>query len=112
MPAPNPSPPLNPAAVIDRYFLEHRAKVLDLAAFLDRVDRATAAAPDRGGATATDPRLAALRDALALLIDGRPERARRVLELWSDPTPHPIDRAGGKGAAGIWPGYGELEPGL
>ncbi len=29
---------LSPDEVVDQYFLEHRAKLLDLAAFLDRVD--------------------------------------------------------------------------
>ena len=32
--------PLDPDKVIERYFLEHRAKLIDLAAFLDRIDRA------------------------------------------------------------------------
>ena len=31
--------PMSRSAVIDAYFLEHRAKLIDLAAFLDRVDR-------------------------------------------------------------------------
>ena len=30
---------MNQKEIIDRYFLEHRAKVLDVAAFLDRIDR-------------------------------------------------------------------------
>ena len=31
---------LTKGQVLDRYFLEHRAKLIDIAAFLDRVDRA------------------------------------------------------------------------
>jgi hypothetical protein len=42
----------------------------------------------------------AFRRALALLQDGRPERARRVLELLSDPSAEPVARAGMKGATG------------
>lgn len=96
--------------MIDRYFIEHRAKVLDLAAFLDRVDRALPAAPADGGegsidAGRADFRLESLRAAIELLLDGRPERARRVLELWSDPSSDPIERAPTKGAAGAWPGF-------
>ena len=34
-----PKTPLTEQEVIEAYFLEHRAKVLDIAAFLDRVDR-------------------------------------------------------------------------
>ena len=81
--------------IVDRYFLEHRAKVLDVAAYLDRLDRA----PDAGEAR-DDFRTGALRRAIAVLIDGRPERARRVLELLSDPSSEPIPVAGTRGALG------------
>jgi len=90
--------PMRRADVVDRYFLEHRAKVLDIAAFLDRVDRAAG-----DGGRVEDFRMTALRRALALLDDGQPERAKRILELFSDPTTEPIERAGAKGATGTWP---------
>jgi hypothetical protein len=45
----------------------------------------------------------ALKAAVALLLDGKPERARRVLELWSDRSSEPIDRAPMKGALGAMP---------
>lgn len=92
--------PLTRHEVIDTYFLEHRAKVLDLAAFLDRLDRAASGAPAAGD----DFRIAALLRALAIVTDGRPERARRVLETWSDLTTTPIASAAGmKGAFGACP---------
>ncbi len=81
--------------VIDRDFLEHRAKLIDLAAFLDRCERAEGC---------DDFRLRALRAAIPLLIDGQSERARRVLESFSDPTSEPIPEAPGKGASGAWEG--------
>lgn len=96
--------PLNRSQVIDLYFMEHRAKLLDIAAFLDRVDRA---APDTPQPTQNEPqdfRLRALREAIALLNDGQGDRARRMLELFSNPTLEPIAKAPGKGAAGVWPG--------
>ena len=83
---------MNRAEVVDAYFMEHRARLLDIAAFLDRVDR-SGAGPD-------DFRMEAFRRAVALLQDGRPERARRILELLSDPSMEPIARAGMKGATG------------
>ena len=86
-------PPLTKRAVVDRYFLEHRAKVLDIAAFLDRIDRAQ-------GEGADDYRRAALEACCAILTDGKPERARRVLELLSDHTAEPIAKAPMKGATG------------
>ena len=38
--------PVPPDEVIGRYFLEHRAKLLDIAAFLDRVERAGGSGDD------------------------------------------------------------------
>lgn len=93
------TPPYSREQAIDLYFIEHRGKLLDIAAFLDRVDRA---APK--GAVAEDFRVAAFRRALAVLSDGKPERARRVLEALSDPTNEPIAAAGTKGATGAYPG--------
>lgn len=83
--------------VIDLYFMEHRAKLIDLAAFLDRMDRA--ASKERSD----DFRVTAFRQALAILSDGKPERARRVLELFSDHSTQPIAKAPMKGALGAAP---------
>lgn len=85
--------------VVDLYFLEHRAKLIDIAAFLDRVDRA----PARDGGE-TDFRVEAFRRALAILSDGDPDRARRVLEALSDHSTDPIESAADmKGAFGACP---------
>jgi hypothetical protein len=94
--------PLSSTQVVERYFLEHRAKLIDIAAFLDRIDRAST---DRGLAADDDFRAMQFRQALAVLGDGEGERARRVLEVFSDPTLEPIPSAAGmKGASGAWPG--------
>ena len=81
--------------VLDLYFMENRAKLIDIAAFLDRVDRA-------GGAE--DFRLDAFKQAMRELSSGQSERARKVLLSLSDPTAEPIEKAPGKGAVGAWPG--------
>jgi hypothetical protein len=91
---------LSHAEMVDAWFLEHRAKVLDLAAFLDRLDRAEDAASD-------DFRVAALHAAIAILIDGQGDRARRIQMLLSDQTTEPIDAAPMQGAFGAPP---EVEP--
>ena len=91
-----PSVPIDRTAVVDRYFIEHRAKVIDIAAFLDRIDRA---AP-RHSANSRDFRQDALLRAVAILLDGKSERARRVLESFSDPSTEPIEKAPMKGALG------------
>ena len=84
--------PMTRAQVVDAYFMEHRARLLDVAAFLDRVDRA--------GAGGDDFRMRAFRHCVGILSDGRPERARRILEHLSDPTSAPVAKAGMKGATG------------
>ena len=81
--------------VLDLYFMESRAKLIDLAAFLDRVDRATGEA---------DFRLASFKEAMRCLANNEPERARNVLRALSDPTIEPIEKAPGKGAVGAWIG--------
>lgn len=96
-----PSLPLSRESVVDRYFLEHRAKVIDVAAFLDRVDRARPAS----ASGVEDARLRSLRAAVAILVDGQAERARRILELLSDPSTEPIAKAPMKGARGAWEGF-------
>ena len=68
---------------------------IDLAAFLDRLDRSSGDA---------DFRLAAFRQAMGELQGAEPERARRVLMALSDPTTEPLAAAPGKGACGAWGG--------
>ncbi len=82
-----------PRAVVDQGFIPVRAKLIEVAAFLDRVERY---------GSANDFRCAALREAAALLIDGKPERARRMLEKLSDPTTEPEAASSGKAALGAW----------
>lgn len=84
-------------AVVDRYFMEHRAKLLDVAAFLDRIDRTEAPAE-----ADDDFRVEAMQHAIQLLVDEKGDRAKRVLELFSDPTNTPIDKAPMKGADGAY----------
>ncbi len=92
-----PHEPMTRSQVIDRYFLEHRAKLIEVAAFLDRVDRA----PARGGES-VDYRVTALKAVTAVLGDPKPDKAKRVLELLSDPTDQPIATAPDKGASGAY----------
>ncbi|MBM3855321.1 MAG: hypothetical protein FJ399_19565 [Verrucomicrobia bacterium] len=79
--------------MVDHGFIAVRAQLLEVAAFLDRVER---------HGVADDFRCAALRSAAALLVDGRPERARRLLEHLSDPTTVPVPAARGQSAVGAW----------
>ena len=96
-----PASSLGAEDIVSRYFLEHRAKLIDIAAFLDRVDRAG----DGESVAADDFRMRSLRAGIELLLDGRPERARRILEILSDPSDTPIDKAPMKGATGAWESF-------
>ncbi len=97
-----PSIPADRKRVLDLYFLEHRAKLLDLAAFLDRYDRA-------GGEG--DFRIDAFREAVKILTEPAPGRARRVQEALSDQSADPVAAAPGKGALGAAPPGGASKGG-
>ncbi|MBL9202845.1 MAG: hypothetical protein JNL39_20205 [Opitutaceae bacterium] len=92
-PTRGPVPTAAARAVVDHGFIPVRAKLIEVAAFLDRAER---------HAIADDFRVAALRDAAELLVDGKPERARRILEQLSDPTTEPEAVSSGKAALGAW----------
>ena len=77
--------------LLDLQFIETRQKLLDLAAFLDRIDRA-------GGEG--DFRIEALRAALPVLLEARGDRAKAILEALSDPTTEPVPQATIQGAFG------------
>ncbi|MCE9619512.1 MAG: hypothetical protein K8R92_06355 [Planctomycetes bacterium] len=96
MSTPAGTPPLDRKALIDLGFIEARAKVLDIAAFLDRLDRA-------GGDATPDFRVEAIRAALRIALETSPARAERILKSWSDPTTEPAARADGKAARGVHP---------
>lgn len=81
--------------VLDLYFMEARAKLIDIAAFLDRLERS-------GGEA--DFRFTAFQSALRQLESTNGQRAKGVLLSLSDPTTDPIPAATTKAACGAWPG--------
>ena len=81
--------------LLDLYFVEARYKLIEVAAFLDRMER---------GSPARDFRLEAFHKALQELHQPGADRARRVLTVLSDPTTEPIPAATTKAACGAWPG--------
>lgn len=68
--------PRTKQTVLDEEFLTLRAKVLEIAAGLDRLDRAAGEAGD-------DPRLARLERALRILLESGDRRAEGVQLLFS-----------------------------
>jgi hypothetical protein len=64
------------AAVLDREFLEIRAKILELGASFDRLDRGD-------GSVGEDPRMTKIREALSVLQEKSGERAEQIQLIFS-----------------------------
>ena len=89
--------PLSQRELIDEYFIEHRTRILDIAAFLDRFDRASALDAE------DDFRIKAFRKALAALLDtSGPARMRAVQMLLSDPRTDLLPELDRKSAFGAY----------
>jgi hypothetical protein len=88
--------PLGGKELLDEYFLEHRTRVLDLAAFLDRLERAADGPPWQ------EHRRRVLVEALAMLVDGAPDRVLRIQMLLSDPDMTPLPALDRKSAVGAY----------
>ena len=87
--------PQSSAEMVDMYFLENRAKLIDIAAFLDRLERAS------DTDASDDFRIKAFAKAAAVITDGAPDKAKRILEIFSDYTPDiPESAPQSKGASG------------
>lgn len=65
-------------AVLDADFLEIRCKILEIAAALDRIDRAPTHHPEH-----PDARLGQIRQALAALGFPEPDRAETIQRIFS-----------------------------
>lgn len=85
-----PASPQNP---VDLYFMDARSKLIDIAAFMDRVEREKAT---------DDFRYQAFLGALKELGDSN--RASAILHSLSDPTKDLIPEATTQAACGAWPG--------
>ena len=70
--------PIAATEVLDREFLAIRKRLIDIAAMLDRIDRAEGPAPD-------DPRIEGIRRSLAILAGEKPDRAEQLQLLFSLP---------------------------
>lgn len=86
---------LNRQQLLDLYYLEARSKLVDLAAFLDRIDRAPGE---------VDFRLPAFKQALQQLDRSDGQRTEQVLLALSDPSNEPILAVPTRPACGAWPG--------
>jgi hypothetical protein len=95
---PSRSPKAGPQ-LVDEYFIENRTRLLEVAAYLDRLDRS--------GGDGGDFRMRAFREALDVLASGPGDETRllRIQMIFSDPTTEPmaeLDQKSARGAYDRW----------
>jgi hypothetical protein len=89
------NPPLTGTEIVDEYFIENRTRLLEIAAFFDRVDRVDP------GVASRDFRMKVLAEAVAALA-AKSDRLLRIQMLLSDPTVEPLDHLDRKSALGAF----------
>ncbi len=89
------NPPLGGTQVVDEYFIENRTRLLEIAAFLDRLDRIDPQTASR------DFRMKAFAEAVEAL-SAASDRLMRIQTILSDPTVEPLDRLDRKSALGAF----------
>jgi hypothetical protein len=94
--------PKSGRGLVDEYFIENRTRLLEIAAFLDRLDRA---APGGGE---HDFRMRGFAEALAVLAAGAPDRTQRIQMIFSDPTTEPLEALDTKSARGAYNRWTEV----
>jgi hypothetical protein len=93
---------LSPKEIVDEYFVENRTRLLEIAAFLDRLDRADSAYAGQ------DFRMKAFTEALASVAQGG-VRLDRLQLLFSDPTTEPLGALDRKSAFGAYDRWSRKE---
>lgn len=83
--------------IVDEYFIENRARLLEIAAFFDRLDRSR----DAQDADA-DFRVRAMREGVRELLSPEAGRVPRVQMIFSDPTAEPREQLDRKAAYGAY----------
>lgn len=94
-----PYRPMQALDVLDLYFIENRSRILDIASFLDRIDRYQGAEQAKA-----DYRYQALIKVIDLLRAPDNGRTKAIQLALSDPTSEPIPSAVGLKAWGAWQG--------
>jgi len=96
----NSTIPLSSSQILDMSFLKNRARLLEIAAFLDRIERSANAASAK-----SDFRYRALVGGIRLLLETTgAEKVLAIQMSFSDPTTEPITTAVGLKAHGAWDG--------
>jgi len=94
-----PYRPMQAIEILDLYFIENRSRVLDIASFLDRIDRYEGAEEAKA-----DFRYQAFAKIIELLGEPGGSRTKAIQLALSDPTTEALDSAVGMKAWGAWQG--------
>jgi hypothetical protein len=94
-----PYRPMRAIDVLELYFIENRSRILDIASFLDRIDRYDGAEEAKA-----DCRYRALMKIIGLLDQSTEGRTKAIQVALSDPTTEPLASALGFKALGAWNG--------
>lgn len=97
-----PYSPMRAIDILDLYFIENRSRLLDIASFLDRIDRHEGAEEAKA-----DYRYRAFERIIELLSQPGGGRTKAIQVALSDPTTEPLDSAVGLKAWGAWKGDGK-----
>jgi hypothetical protein len=85
--------------ILDLYFIENRSRIMDIASFLDRIDRYEGAEEAKA-----DYRYQAFLRILDITREAARDRTKAVQIALSDPTTEPLESAVGLKAYGAWQG--------
>jgi hypothetical protein len=88
--------PMTTRQLVDEYFIENRTKLIDIASFLDRLDRSLDQSDER------DFRMKAFLQALEVLASDSSSRVQKIQMILSDPTTEPLDGFDLKSARGAY----------
>lgn len=89
--------PLTTSQIIDEYFIENRTRILDLAAYLDRLMRSA-----DGQLASEDFRMQAFQQALQILSSDESNKLDHIQLVFSDPTTELKAHLDTKSASGAW----------
>ena len=88
--------PLTQKQLIDEYFMKQRNHLLEIAAFLDRMQRASKLDGD------DDFRMEAFRESLKEITNDQPDKVKRIQMILSDPHIEPKVERDVQGAFGAY----------
>jgi post-segregation antitoxin (ccd killing protein) len=89
--------PMSAKDILDIYFIDNRARLLEIASFLDRIDRTETSREGK-----SDFRYKAFIMALKIILESEGNRTKAVQLNFSDLSREPLESASGLKAFGAW----------